>query len=799
MKRRLHLIIYIVSILYCIPASAQDSNMRQVYEQAEEAYSIGRIEQAMTLLNNNIDNFQGGLKQSAYRLMALCNLGMDKTAEAEACVAALLNRDPYFTPSVQDPIRFADLVNLMKSGHAQTITTASKLAETVEDAPVPVTLITEDMIKKSTARNLLELLNDYVPGVNIVEGEESNFSMRGMFAYSQENVLIMLNGERLNSYCTNSIAPDYRIALNNIKQIEVLRGAASSLYGNVALSAVVNIITKSGSEADGLKASIGAGNMHTINGEFLFGKHYINSDLLIWGSIHSSHGYRHDIASNDPDDGYGLIPIDGYLYTNSYNNKPAFNIGLTYQWSNLSCQFSHSYGKRGYTYCNLFLPSTYDYNNYGVIEGMKPGRGVSSTNVKVQYQNSWKRFSYDASFSFNYESTMLYNIFGDLMPDDTFVYSAIWDTESPSNPDSIMMVEGVFQTQSWQNYNISGVLKLSYDYEAGSLGKGNILLGGQYDYFNLHYNDFTIGDIYDCVRYKGVNQWSSLIKNNHEDNYSIYTQLKHSFNNHFILNIGLRYDNKNRYIGLSHKVFSPRAAVIWKPASNSAFKASYSRSFVDAPYFYRASTRIYTGNEDLTPQFLDNFQLTGILRFPSINLEYEGNLFYNNVKDIIILNDYSYTNAGIVKAVGMEHILTFRNDSHLLRATLYAHKVISSDGYSATDNEIYSIPNYTVHLLASKRLFHNFWLMSNFSFTSKCHFMLPDYIFMQGEYVGGTIRELPSCFLADLGFSYKWQMFELNVKCKNLFNNQYRLGGDRVPVLQEGRSLLATLSLTLSD
>ena len=83
MKRRLHLIIYIVSMLYCIPASAQESNMRQVYEQAEEAYSIGRIEQAMTLLNNNIDNFQGGLKQSAYRLMALCNLGMDKTVHTD--------------------------------------------------------------------------------------------------------------------------------------------------------------------------------------------------------------------------------------------------------------------------------------------------------------------------------------------------------------------------------------------------------------------------------------------------------------------------------------------------------------------------------------------------------------------------------------------------------------------------------------------------------------------------------------------------------------------------------------------
>ena len=156
-------------MLYCIPGMAQESNMRQVYQQAEEAYNIGRIEQAMTLLNDNLDYFQGALKQSAYRLMALCNLGLDKTAEAESCVSVLLHADPYYTPSAQDPIRFTDLVNHMKSGHAMTITTASNQEESLDEAPVPVTLITEEMIQTNGARNLKELLIAYVPGMTNVE------------------------------------------------------------------------------------------------------------------------------------------------------------------------------------------------------------------------------------------------------------------------------------------------------------------------------------------------------------------------------------------------------------------------------------------------------------------------------------------------------------------------------------------------------------------------------------------------------------------------------------------------------
>ena len=793
MKKRIYLIIYMVAIL--LQVHAQNESMRQVYDQAESEYQIGHIEQAKELLKEKITSFSGNLKVSAYRLLSLCSLSLDETEEAEQYVRLLLQEDPYYSISAQDPLRFADMIEVFKHGQKQTITTASKLAESVEDAPVPVTLITEDMIKMSTARTLQELLFDYVPGINIVEGEEANFAMRGMFSYSQENVLIMLNGERLNSYCTNSIAPDYRIALNNIKQIEVLRGAASSLYGNVALSAVVNIITKKGSDTDGLKASVGAGSMHTIKGDLMFGKHYINSDLLVWGSFYSSRGYRHDIAGDDPDDGYGIIPIDGYLYTNSYNHKPTYNIGGTYQWRHLNLQFNHYQGKRGHTYCSLIYPSTFDYNNYSTLDGMKPGRSVTSTNARLQYQDTWKDLSWETSLSANFETTMLYNVWGDTLSDSSIVPTIVF--LDPSCPPK--MTEGAFQTQKWQNYNITGMIKLAYDYDAGKIGKGNILFGAQYDYFDLYYNDFSLGDIYGRVLYTGVNNYSPLIKNNHEYNFSLYTQLKHSFNDHFILNIGLRYDHKDRYVNSAKKVLSPRVALIWKPTNKLAFKASYSRSFVDAPYFYRASSLVYTGNEDLTPQYLDNIQLTAMVKIPSLHMEYEGNIFYDNVKDIINLIDYVYTNSGVVKSIGLENTLSYNHKNWNVRGTLYMHTVIDADGLSASGNKFYSVPNLSAHLQASKMLFRNFWLMTNFSFSTKNDFKYPDYIFLNGQPIGAEVKELPSCFLADVGATYRWKFLELNVKCKNIFNHQYRLGGDRVPVLQEGRSILATLSINLTD
>ena len=66
-----------------------------------------------------------------------------------------------------------------------------------------------------------------MPGLNIIDcNDDINIAMRGIYSSTQEKILIMLNGHRLNSYATNTAAPDFSISLENVKQIEVLRGPA---------------------------------------------------------------------------------------------------------------------------------------------------------------------------------------------------------------------------------------------------------------------------------------------------------------------------------------------------------------------------------------------------------------------------------------------------------------------------------------------------------------------------------------------------------------------------------------------
>ena len=77
---KFHLIAIIICLLP-LSAQAQESSVRQIYNQAESEYDLGRIEQAISLLQDNIKDFSGNLRESAYRLMALCYLGQDNLEE----------------------------------------------------------------------------------------------------------------------------------------------------------------------------------------------------------------------------------------------------------------------------------------------------------------------------------------------------------------------------------------------------------------------------------------------------------------------------------------------------------------------------------------------------------------------------------------------------------------------------------------------------------------------------------------------------------------------------------------------
>lgn len=144
MKRCL---LYILCCFGVVQLSAQPAdNIRNSFVKAETFYESGDIDEACRILEENLSSFQGTMHTEACRLAALCCLALDRFPEAEKYVSLLLKDEPYYYISLQDPERFADMVRKHRETKV-TLVTASQQVETPEEAPVPVTLITEEMIQ----------------------------------------------------------------------------------------------------------------------------------------------------------------------------------------------------------------------------------------------------------------------------------------------------------------------------------------------------------------------------------------------------------------------------------------------------------------------------------------------------------------------------------------------------------------------------------------------------------------------------------------------------------------------------
>lgn len=777
--------------------SQEESDLRQLYMQAESEYSIGRFDASIRLLDSRISRFEGALRVSAYRLMSLCCLALDRRAEAEHYASLLLREDPYYTVTIHDPVRFADMIGRLKRGEEATITTASQQAESVEEAPVPVTLITEEMIKASGARTLADLLTLYVPGMTMVEGDESNVAMFGVYSSLQEKILIMQDGHRLNSRCTNSEAPDFRISLDKIKQIEVLRGPASSLYGNVALTAVVNIITKTGKETDGIQVSGGIGNNRTYKGDVVIGRRMLNMDFFCWLSVYSSQGERHRISRDDPDF-WGVIPRDGYMYLGGYNKKPAYDIGFTFQWNRFRIMFSQQYSKKTPAYSSVGLTTTYDYEKYRTFNGAKPGSGRLSTRGEIQYAHRWKNLSFDASVYIDAEECSRYDIGEDTVPKE---YGVVVPMEGEYIQDTIYFTRGYFQVLDWKDYNVGAVLKANYAYKTRGTSHGNLLLGSQIESYHMYDNSFLMGDKFERIVLTSSAE-NRMLANGNELNLSVFVQDKHYFNDQWIFNGGLRYDYKSRFNSKVIHAFSPRASLIFMPHDRLNVKLGYARSFVDAPFFYRANRTVaYSSGVDLKPEYMDAVQLSVNYAIPSIRLDYEGNVRYNKLTNIVVqdlVGSTPYMNAGFIKTAGIENSLSYSTSKTYLNFNMTYQYVIDSESKKVYDHQIANVPSLTFNLTASHKVWehreHSLTVQGNCNFHSKQKSpIVPSIIFKDGQLYEDLDRTVNRRLLLNLGGRYQYKDIECSIQCHNLLDSDYTQGGEGVDVPQQGISFLAKL------
>ncbi|MCS6807505.1 MAG: TonB-dependent receptor [Candidatus Kapabacteria bacterium] len=128
------------------------------------------------------------------------------------------------------------------------IVTATKTAVKITDVPAASSVITRQDILRYGYRNLAEALGRSPEVYLHFEGHNFNTDFRGFFANNvARRTLFLINGHRANDrFHFGDFYPDVIGDLQDVEQIEVLRGPGAALYGSVAMLGVVNVITRDG-------------------------------------------------------------------------------------------------------------------------------------------------------------------------------------------------------------------------------------------------------------------------------------------------------------------------------------------------------------------------------------------------------------------------------------------------------------------------------------------------------------------------------------------------------------------------
>lgn len=210
------------------------------------------------------------------------------------------------------------------------VVTATGNSENINTAPATIYAISSQQIAEKGYTNLLELLKDqpafdfdiqhggWVSQVAYLRGTRSN------------SILIMLDGVVQNNINEGEMDKYHTIGLANISRVEIITGPATALYGPNALVGVINLITKTAAEINGVQVS--GGYTSSIGDEILaFDKYNLNAifgkelknGFGIMGSFNTILNNDQGFDYYDPDNFFvkGHIKYDDPIADDGFSNR----------------------------------------------------------------------------------------------------------------------------------------------------------------------------------------------------------------------------------------------------------------------------------------------------------------------------------------------------------------------------------------------------------------------------------------------------------------------------------------------
>ena len=461
------------------------------------------------------------------------------------------------------------------------VVSGSRTEEKLINTPVTMTVITSDVIENAPTRNFAELLRS-VPGLNLtqVSARDINATTRSATSTLSTGQLALLDGRSLYQDFFGFVMWDFLpVNLNEIKQVEVIRGPASAVWGANAFNGVINVLTKSPREIQGTSVTFGIGNF--------------------------------DRSVNDNDADGGMLVYFSGTHAQAINDRWAFKVsGGGYSQDPLPRPTGVIPGSPGTTYP--------PYQNTGTTQPKFDGR------IDYDYEDG-RKLSFSGGlagtegimhtgigpFDINSDSKMGY---GKVSYSQGGLHANFFTNVLDGNASNLLTRDANFQPIGFDFQT------QTYDFEltsVSSVAKRHVLSYGG----NFRYNAFDL---------------SLAPQADNRTEFGVYGQDEIFLSNHFRWVVGARID---RFDYLDDFVFSPRTTFMVKPSENQQFRVSYNRAYrspsvinnfldvtivepVNLGAFSPAlAGRIYplpvksSGNPDLQEEKMDAFEVgyTGII------------------------------------------------------------------------------------------------------------------------------------------------------------------------------------------
>ncbi len=269
----------------------------------------------------------------------------------------------------------------------EVVVTSSRTPQSTKTVTGDITVIDSEEINRLRGGSLADLLR-LQPGVETYTnggmGTSSNIGLRGT---NDNQLIVLVDGVRINSGTTGTTAFE-NLPLALIDRIEILRGAASSLYGSDAIGGVIQIFTKRGkNNKTHLYSSIGAGSYDAYSGSAGFDSIY---QALKFGAQASNYDTRgisakknSTLAADKDRDGYNNFSGSAYA---DLEFAPGHSLGLQYLESKGKNQYDSGY-----------------IGNY--LERHQQGYGVTLKNALTAHWNSKLQYSIGKDQSFSVSSS----------------------------------------------------------------------------------------------------------------------------------------------------------------------------------------------------------------------------------------------------------------------------------------------------------------------------------------------------------------------------------------------------------